>query len=149
MTHLIADCPSSLSHPSRSPCLFSRSHLPDAPSAPKPFTQALVPEERKPSSSRCAHSHQLGLHVCVLSGLSHVQLFVTPWTVAHQAPLSRGFCRQDYWSGLPCPSPGDLPNSGLKPASLTAPALAGGFFTTSTTWEAQLGLQCTIITLTP
>ena len=58
---------------------------------------------------------------------------VTPWTVAHQAPLSMGFPRQEYWSGLPFPTPVDLPNSRIKPASLTSPALA---FTTSTSWEA-------------
>ena len=52
--------------------------------------------------------------------------FVTPWTVAHQTPLSMGFPRQEYWSGLPFPSPGDLPNPGIEPAS---PAMAGGFFT--------------------
>ena len=46
-----------------------------------------------------------------------VQLFATPWTVAHQAPLSMGFSRQEYWSGLPFPPPGDLPNPGIKPAS--------------------------------
>ena len=51
---------------------------------------------------------------------------MTPWSVAHQAPLSRGFPRQEYWSGLPIPPPGDLPNPGIEPAS---PALAGGFFT--------------------
>ena len=52
---------------------------------------------------------------------------VIPWTVAHQAPLSRGFPRQEYWSGLPFPSLGDLPKPGIK---LESPALAGGFFTT-------------------
>ena len=52
--------------------------------------------------------------------LSCVQLFVTPWTVAYQAPLSIGFPRQEYWSGLPFPSPGDLPDPGIKP---TSPAL--------------------------
>ena len=54
-----------------------------------------------------------------------VQLFVTPWTVAHQAPLSMEFSRQEYWSGLPFPSAGDLPDPGIKPASLESPALAG------------------------
>ena len=73
--------------------------------------------------------------VCVLSCSSHVQLFVTPWTVACQAPLSMGFSRQEYWSGLPCPPPGDLPDPGTEPVSLMSPALVGGFFTTSTTWE--------------
>ena len=58
--------------------------------------------------------------------LSQVRLFATPWTVAHQAPLSLGFPRQEEWSGLPVPSPGDLPDSGIKPTSL---GLAGGFFT--------------------
>ena len=48
-----------------------------------------------------------------------------------------GFSRQEYWNGLPCPSPGDLPNPGIKPSSLMSPALAGGFFATSATWEAQ------------
>ena len=68
--------------------------------------------------------------------LSHVQLFVTPWTVAHQAPLSMGFSRREYWSRLPCPSPGHLPDPGIEPTSLTTPTLAGGFFATSITWEA-------------
>ena len=53
--------------------------------------------------------------------------FATPWTVAHQAPLSMGFPRQEYWSGLPFPPPGNLPNPGIEPVSL---ALAGRFFTT-------------------
>ena len=61
-------------------------------------------------------------------------------TVAHQAPLSIGFSRQEYWSGLPCPPPGDLPNPGIKPASLISPVLAGRFFTTSAIWEAVLGI---------
>jgi len=52
-----------------------------------------------------------------LKSLSHVQLFVTPWTVARQAPLSMGLSRQEYWSGLPFPSPGDLPEPGIKPWS--------------------------------
>ena len=74
--------------------------------------------------------------VCVLSHFIRVQLIVTLWTVAHQAPLSMGFSRQEYWSGLPCPPPGDLPNPGIEPISLMSPAMAGRFFTTSTTWEA-------------
>ena len=53
--------------------------------------------------------------------------FATPWAEAHQVPLSMGFTRQKYWSGLPFPSPGDLPNPGIEPTSL---GLAGGFFTT-------------------
>ena len=63
----------------------------------------------------------------MLSGFSCVQLCVTLWTVACQAPLSMDFFRQEYWSGLPCPPPGDLPNTGIKPTSLKSPALAGGF----------------------
>ena len=62
--------------------------------------------------------------------LSGVRLFETPWTVAHQAPLPMEFCGQEYWSGLPFPSPGDLPNAWIKPTSLAAPALAGRFLTT-------------------
>ena len=56
-----------------------------------------------------------------------------PWTLARQAPLSMGFSMQEYWSGLPFPLPVDLPNPGIEPASLMAPALGGGFFTTSAT----------------
>ena len=62
-----------------------------------------------------------------IQSLSRVRTFVTPWTVACQAPLSVGFSRQEYWSGLPFPSPGDLPNPGMESGS---PALAGGFFAT-------------------
>ena len=65
----------------------------------------------------------------VLRRFSHVWLFVAPWTIACQPPLSMGFSRQEYWSGLPFPSPGDLPNPGTEPTSLTSPALAGRFFT--------------------
>ena len=59
-----------------------------------------------------------------------------PWTVAHQAPLSMGFSSQEYWSGLPCSSAGDLPNPGIKPRSLMSPALVVRLFTTSATWES-------------
>ena len=72
----------------------------------------------------------------MLSHFNCVQLCATLWTVAHQAPLSMGFSRQEYWSGLPCHPPGDLPDPGIKPSSSVSPALAGRFFTTSTTWEA-------------
>jgi len=74
--------------------------------------------------------------LCMLSRLSRIQL-MTLWTVARQAPLSMGFSRQEYWSGLPFPPPGDLPDPGIEPKSLISPALAGGFFTSSTAWEAQ------------
>ena len=62
--------------------------------------------------------------------LSRVWLLVTPWTVARQAPLSMGFSGQEYWNGLPCPPPEDLPDPGVEPTSPASPALAGGFFTT-------------------
>ena len=60
--------------------------------------------------------------------LSHIQLFVTPWTVAR--PLFMGLFRQKYWSGLPFPLPGYLPDTGIEPKPLASPALAGEFFTT-------------------
>ena len=73
------------------------------------------------------------VYVCVLSRFSCVQLFVTLWAVARQAPLSMELSRQEYWSGLPCPPPRDLPQLGIKPGALMSPALVGGLFTTSTT----------------
>ena len=60
------------------------------------------------------------------------------WAVACQTPLSMGFSKQEYWSALPCPPPGDLPNPGIEPESLKSPALANRFFTTSATWEAPV-----------
>ena len=110
---------------------------------PKQFSHPYLPPQ--------SHSNQ-GWHISLLKGapesgillynfrspysitvlrFNRVRLFVTLWTVAHQAPPSR----QEYWSGLPCPPPGDLPNPGIEPLSLTSPALAGQFFTTSATWE--------------
>ena len=65
----------------------------------------------------------MSMPTCLLVRFSHVQLYVTPWTVAHQAPLSMGFPRQEYWSGLPCPSPGDLPDPRMEPLSPGAPAM--------------------------
>ena len=76
---------------------------------------------------QCMHAKSLQL----------VRLFVTPWTAACQAPLSMGFFRQEYWSGLPFPSPGDLPDPGIQPASLMSLVLAGGFFITRATWEVR------------
>ena len=84
------------------------------------------------------HIHIL-LVLCVLICFSHARLCVTPRTVAHQAPLSMGFSRQGYWSGLPCPPPGHLPHPGIEPSSLRFPTLAGGLLTSSTTWEALTG----------
>ena len=72
----------------------------------------------------------------MLNHFSHVLFFATPGTAALQGPLSMGFSKQEYWIGLPRSPPGDLPNPGTEPTYLTSPALAGGFFTTSATWEA-------------
>ena len=74
--------------------------------------------------------------VCACCHFDHVQLFETLQTIACWAPLSMGFYRQEYWSGLPHPPLGDVPDPGIKPASPVSPALADRFFTTSTTWEA-------------
>ena len=76
-----------------------------------------------------------GNQLWVAGAQSRLTLCV-PWPVAHQAPLSMGFSRQEYWNRLPFPPPGDPPDAGIKPTSLVSPALAGGFFTTLTTWEA-------------
>ena len=73
-------------------------------------------------------------HTCMLSCFSHVTLC----TVAPQAPLSRGLSRQEHWSGVPFPPPGDLPHPGIEHTSFPSPALTGGFFTDSATWGAQL-----------
>ena len=81
-------------------------------------------------------SYCLAMVVGVVSLVSPVQLFATPWTVALQAPLSLGFSRQEYWSGLPFPPPGDPSDPGIEPASLKSPASAGRFFITNATWEA-------------
>ena len=69
--------------------------------------------------------HTNCMHVCVLSHFSHVQLCATLWAVTYQAPLSMGFSRQEYWSGFPCPPPGDLPDSEIKPTSLTSIFIGG------------------------
>ena len=75
----------------------------------------------------------------VLSRFCHVWLFATPWTAAHQAPLSMGFFRQGSWSVLlPLPSPGDLPDPGIEPTSFASPVLAGRVFITAATWEAPI-----------
>ena len=74
---------------------------------------------------KCISSCHSACGTSVPCCFSHVQLFVTPWTVAHQAPLSIGFSRQEYQSGLSFPPPGDLSKPGIKPTSLRSPALAG------------------------
>ena len=75
------------------------------------------------------------LHACMLSG---VQLFATPWTVAHQAPLSMAFSRQEDWSGLSFPTPCDLSDPGIEPSCPASPAWAGRFFTTATPGKPHL-----------
>ena len=77
------------------------------------------------------------IHLCVCAKLLMSDALEAYGPRAYQALLSMGFSRQEYWSGLPFPSPGDLPNPGIKPTSLKSPALAVRFFTTSTTWEAH------------
>ena len=76
-------------------------------------------------------------HAWVLSCFSRIWLFATPWTVAHQAALSMGFSRQEYWSGSSFPSPGDPPDPGIEPRSLMSPALAGRLFTTKPPGKPQ------------
>ena len=78
------------------------------------------------------------VRACMLSHFSCVPLCATLWTAAHQALLSIGFSRQEHWSGFPCPPPEDLPDPPIELMSLLSPAPAGGFFTTSTTWEAPM-----------
>ena len=78
----------------------------------------------------CASYHSI--FVVIVWSLNHVQQFATPWTIAHKARLSIGFARQEYWSGLSFPSPGDLLNPGIEPKS---PTLAGKFFTTEPPWN--------------
>ena len=78
-------------------------------------------------------SSYINVFICLV-----VSDFVTPWTVARQAPLSVGFPRQEYWTGLPFPSAGDLPNPGIEPVSL---ALAGGFFITNATQSSHIKMS--------
>ena len=97
------------------------------------------PSCQEKGACRCSRQRErwaVGTTTCVCPKLlSRVQHFATPWTVVCQAPLSMGLSRQEYRSGLPCPTPRDLPHPGVKPASLRSPEWAGGFFTTSATWE--------------
>ena len=77
-------------------------------------------------------------YCAMLSCFSRVQPFGTLWTVGYQAPLSMGFSRQEYWSGLQCPPPWDLHNSGIEPVSLMSPALTDRFFTIIVIWGAPI-----------
>ena len=111
--------------------------LPCTPSSP--FCCSKKDQSRKCFSIICSSKTRKVLTrgcVCMLSHFSHVRFFLSPWIVAHQILLSMGFSRQEYWSRFPFPSPGNLPNLGIHLMSLTFPALAGGFFTTSATLEA-------------
>ena len=92
-------------------------------------------EKEVPSQELLEFPVMVNLCWAVLSHFSHVRLYATPWTVAHQAPLSKGFSRQEYWSGLLFPSPGDLPDPGIKTSSLPSLALKGWVFTTRADWE--------------
>ena len=75
------------------------------------------------------------MHAC--SAASVMSDSVTLWMIAHQALLSMGFSRQEHWSGLPCPSPGDLPDPGIEPISLISSTFGGGSFSPRATWEAK------------
>ena len=108
----IADDPSVLPAPTPSPSSSQSLFLPGHPLPPVPLAPL------------CASSCTV---FCVLS---RVQLFATPWIVDNEAPLSIGFSRQVYWSGLPFPTPGDLPHPWVKSECPASPAVAGGFFTT-------------------
>ena len=88
------------------------------------------------------HTHCRG--TCVLSP---VWLFAAPWTVGHQAPLSMGFSRQEYWTGLPFPMPENLPDPGMEPTFLVSPALAGRFFSTEPYCHSSNSLMVYIIDL--
>ena len=88
-----------------------------------PRAQPTPQGEGREGRGEPAEQLRVSLHVCACSHFSQVQLFATPWTVARQAPLSMGFSRQEYWSGLPCPPPGDLPDPRIKSSSPAAPAL--------------------------
>ena len=87
-----------------------------------------------PRGSQSLTQLSTGTHTCTRAH-SVMSDFATVWTVAYQAPLSMGFSRQEYWSGLSLPSPGDLPDPGIEPTSVTYPALAGRFFITSAAWK--------------
>ena len=108
----------------RSPCTAMKSTPPLTSSGEKAHAQ-----QQRPSTAKI---QSINVHANLVQSCSSL---CDPWTVAHQAPLSMGFSRQKYWSGLPFPSPGDLPDPGTELASLMSPALAGRFFTTSI-WEA-------------
>ena len=81
-----------------------------------------------------------GLHACMLSSFSRFRLFVTTWTVDHQDPPSIGFSRQEHWSGLLCPPPGDLPNPGTELSSLMSLHWQAGSLPRAPPWKPRVGL---------
>ena len=105
-----------------------RSHMPHGPPKLKIWKGCIFCEFffKTPQTSGVALT-------CRLSRLSRVPLWAMPWSVAFQAPLSMELSRQQYWSRLPCPPPGDLPNPQIKPTPFRPPALTGGFFAGSAT----------------
>ena len=107
-------------HPARGQCRKSGTKW-HGDTGPSPG----VPRREAKSIARCVPQLTSCLCVCAKSPQSCLT-FVTPWTIACQAPLSIGFSMREYWSGLPCPPPGDLPHPGMEPASLRSPAMAGG-----------------------
>ena len=122
------------------------------------FPHHSIPDKQHEVERYSLRPWNWALRAWVLSLFSCVWLFVTPWTVTHQALLSMRFSRQEYWSGLPFPPPEDLPHLGMEPTSLLSPALAGGLFTTRATWGAwkwalhwkldHLGMYLIILCLT-
>ena len=120
----------------RSPTLQADSLLSETPGKPKNTGVGTLPFPRGSSWLRSQTRVS-----CIAGGFftswatSEVRLFMTPGAVACQASQSTEFSRQEYWSGFPCSSPGDLPNPGIESVSLTSPALADGFFTSSATWK--------------
>ena len=113
------------------------------PSLPDPALSTLAPcisasAEKMPSAGPTPLQGQRG-HPPPSHSAQCVHAML--WTVARQAPLSMGFSRREYWSGLPCPLAGDLPDPGIEPASLTSPSMAGGLLTTSTTCGGRQGFH--------
>ena len=100
------------------------------------------PEKQRVEMLKFRDGVLLELAVLFADHFSHVQLFVTPWTVALQAPLSMGFSRQEHWSGWPFPRPEDLPSPGIEPPSLESPASAGRFFTTVPPGKPEFNDEC-------
>ena len=107
-------------------------------------TEVIIPDSPAPfllASMLVSASHLDTQNMCQVASVMSGS--VIPWTVAHQAPLSMAFSRQEYWSGLSFPSPGDLPDPGIKPASLMSPGSVGRFFTTSASWKAPIHTKVT------